>query len=84
MKGWWKDYNGKHEIVLSGDWNKGTAVLWLSATNQGIGKVLMQPLNLDSKWDKEEYIVSVAPGVDVKVFAGIIIAFEAVLAKTLK
>lgn len=70
--------------MLSGDWYKGTAVLWLPKTNQGIGKVLMQPVNLDSNWDKEEYVVTVAPGVDVQVFAGLIIAFEAVLAKELQ
>lgn len=53
-------------------------------TNQGIAKIMMQPVNLDSNWDKEEYIVTIAPGVDIQVFAGIVIAFEAVLGKELK
>lgn len=84
LRGWWKDNNGKHDLVLQGDWYEGTASIWMPDTNQGIGKILLQPVNLDSNWDKEEYIVTVAPGVDVQVFAGIVIAFEAVLAKELK
>lgn len=84
LRGWWKDNNGKHDLVLQGDWYQGTASIWMPDTNQGIGKILLQPVNLDSNWDKEEYIVTVAPGVDVQVFAGIVIAFEAVLSKELK
>lgn len=84
MKGWWKDMNGKHDITLSGDWYKGTAVLWLPDSNQAIGKVVHAAQELDGNSPHDDYRVTVAPGVDLQVFAGIIIAVESLLTKELR
>lgn len=86
MTGWWKDASSTHHFAIKGNWYKGEAVVWLTRSNHPIGTILTANPTEGrhreaAKDDEDGYIVHVAPGVDLQVFAGICIAAETILSK---
>lgn len=88
MTGWWKDASSTRRFAIKGNWYKGEAVVWLSESNHPIGSIVTSDgsevrVGGETKGE-DDYIVRVAPGVDLQVFAGICIAAETILAKETK